>query len=88
VVPQLARGHDAKGASGRQRAAFRATQGVFATTGIVDNLTLLAARQIEVACEHVARIAAAVVAIARAFVGPVAIVRVAIIRARASAQLP
>jgi hypothetical protein len=72
VVAQLARGHDAERAGGRQGAAFRPAKGVLAATRVMHNVALLAAGEIEVTHECVTGIASALVSFARAFVGPVA----------------
>jgi hypothetical protein len=64
VIAEVARRHDPKRADGRERAAFRSPQRVLAVAGIVNDLAVRSARQIEVAHKHVARIEA-VVSIAR-----------------------
>jgi hypothetical protein len=56
VVAKVARRDDPKRANGRQRARFRAPQGVLAVPGIVDDPSVRSARQVEVAHEHIARI--------------------------------
>jgi hypothetical protein len=56
VVAQVACRDDAKRADGRQRARFRAPQGVLAVPGIVDDLPVRSTRQIEVPHEYIAGI--------------------------------
>jgi malonyl CoA-acyl carrier protein transacylase len=56
MVVQVARGHHAKGSHGRQRARLGLAQGVL-TVPVVDALTDVGARQVQLAHEHVARIA-------------------------------
>src|SRR5207247_6901489 len=55
VVVQVARGHYAKGSHGRQRARLGLSEGVLAIS-VVDALTLVGARQVQLAHEHVARV--------------------------------
>jgi len=60
VVPEVACRDDPKRADGRQRARFRAPQGVLAVPGVVDDLSVRAARQVEIPHEHVPGIEALV----------------------------
>ena len=55
AVAEIAGGHDAEGADGGERANLRAAQPHVAVS-CPDALAFYAARQLEVACEHVARI--------------------------------
>ena len=56
MVAKVACRDDPKRADGREGAGFRAPQGVLAVPGIVDDLSVRSARQVEVPHEHVARI--------------------------------
>jgi hypothetical protein len=58
VVAKVARRDDAKRTNGRQGARFRASQGVLAVPGIVDDLSVRSTRQVKVPHEHVPRIEA------------------------------
>jgi hypothetical protein len=60
VVAEVACRDDSKRADGRKGAGFRAPQGVLAVPGIVDDLSVRPARQVEVPHEHVSRIEALV----------------------------
>jgi hypothetical protein len=60
VVAKVACRHDPKRADGRERAGFRSPQRVLTVSGIVDDLSVRSARQVEVPHEHVPRIAAQV----------------------------
>jgi hypothetical protein len=60
VVPEVVCQDDAKRADGRQRASLRASQGVLAVPGVVDDLAVRSAGQVKVPHEHVPRIEAAV----------------------------
>jgi hypothetical protein len=59
MVPKLARGNDAEGACGRYGAALGTSQRVLPAAGIVDDLALLATREVELAHDDVARVASA-----------------------------
>jgi hypothetical protein len=56
MIAEVARRHDSKRTDGRQRAALGATKRVLPASGIVDNLSVGSARQVEVPHEYVARI--------------------------------
>src|SRR5712691_4576938 len=56
MVIEVARGHHAKSSHCRQRARLGLAQGVLAVP-VVNALTLVCARQVQLAHEHVARIA-------------------------------
>jgi hypothetical protein len=60
VVAKVARRDDPKRADGRQRARFRAPQGVLAIPSIVDDLSVRSTRQVKVPHEHVPRVEASV----------------------------
>jgi hypothetical protein len=67
VVAKVACRDDPKRADGRQRAGFRAPQGVLAVPSIVDDLSVRPTRQVKLPHEHVPRIVA-FVSMARAAV--------------------
>ena len=90
MVVQVARGDHAKRSHGRQRARLGLAQGVLAVS-VVDPLTLVCARQVQLAHEHVARIARfsiASVAIARVVVAIAGVVRARIIEHRTLLERP
>ncbi|OFW25018.1 MAG: hypothetical protein A3G21_16370 [Acidobacteria bacterium RIFCSPLOWO2_12_FULL_66_21] len=60
TVAQLSRGHDTKGADGRQRTALGSPQRVFAIARIMDHFAVTPARQVEATRKHVTRVARAV----------------------------
>ena len=55
MVAQIARGHDAECADGRERAALGSPERVLAIS-IVHNVSVVTAGQVEMAHEHIARI--------------------------------
>jgi hypothetical protein len=60
TVAEVAGGHDAKRANGRQRPALRPAERVFAPTATAYDFAVAVTWQIEPAREHVARVAATV----------------------------
>lgn len=76
VVPQIASGHDAKGADRREGPALRTPQRVFAVARVVDDLAVPIAWQVQAACEHVTRVVAVLPRVAIA-VPPAVIVTIA-----------
>jgi hypothetical protein len=76
VVTQLAGGHHPKRADGRERPRFRPADGIFTVAGIVDDLSVASARQIESPHEHVSRIAVAIRCVAIA-VSPPCVIAIA-----------
>jgi hypothetical protein len=64
VLAEIACGDDSERPDARKGAGLRAPQGVLAVPGIVDDLSVRSARQVEVPHEHVPRIEA-LVSIAR-----------------------
>jgi hypothetical protein len=78
TVAEVAGGHDTKRADSSQRPALRAAERVFAVTRIADDFTVVPARQIQTASEHLAWVTISVTRVALS-VGPARIVPIAVV---------
>lgn len=79
TVSEVAGRHDAKGPDCRQRATLRSPECVFAIAGVVNDFAVTAARQVEPARKHVARVGATIPWIAIAL-RPARIIAIAVVR--------
>jgi hypothetical protein len=78
TIAEVSGRHDPKSADGRQRPTLRSPQPIFAMARIVDDFAVTAARQVQAAREHLARVGGTVPRIAIT-AGPSGIVPIAMI---------